>query len=162
MKTLLTAILGAAVLVLPATALAKQDEADKRSAIAHCKAERGKTKATRNAFKAKHHSFRGCVTEVRAARQNAAQECKAERSDDDFASTHEDKTFEEFYGTNANHKNAFGKCVSGKVREQEDADEADEAEEAGEDEHGRRGDQADEHHGHGNSDSDDQNDEPED
>ena len=40
---------------------------------------------------------------------NAAQECRAERTLDSegFATT---------YGTNANDRNAFGKCVSTKVR----------------------------------------------
>ena len=67
MKTFLIAVLGAAVLVLPAGAVAKPDHADKRAAIKQCKAERGKTKATRTAFKAKYHSFSRCV------RQNAGR-----------------------------------------------------------------------------------------
>jgi len=44
--------------------------------------------------------------------QNAAQTCRAERSDPNFAATHDGKTFTDFYGTNKNKKNAFGKCVS--------------------------------------------------
>lgn len=47
---------------------------------------------------------------------NAAKECKAEQADPNFAATHENKTFDEFYGTNANKKNAFGKCVSTKAK----------------------------------------------
>jgi hypothetical protein len=47
---------------------------------------------------------------------NAARQCKAERSDPSFADTHEGKTFDEFYGTNKNLKNAFGKCVSSKAK----------------------------------------------
>ena len=45
--------------------------------------------------------------------KNAAKECAAERErlgDDDFA---------EEYGRNANDRNAFGKCVSKKARENE-------------------------------------------
>jgi hypothetical protein len=166
MKTSLIAILGAAVLVLPAGAVAKPDGgADKRAAIKQCKAERGKTKATREAFKATYHSFSRCVrqttaeerAERRAARRaaakeckelhgkaygqcvsakarehkaaedkadaqqvqafkNAAKECAAERSDPAFAAAHGGKTFQEFYGTNRNKRNAFGKCVSGKSK----------------------------------------------
>ncbi|MGH2957595.1 MAG: hypothetical protein ACRDL6_11450 [Solirubrobacterales bacterium] len=50
--------------------------------------------------------------------QNAARECKAERGDPNFAADHEGKSFEEFYGTNRNNRNAFGKCVSGKAKQQ--------------------------------------------
>ena len=44
---------------------------------------------------------------------NAAQECRAERTADP-------EGFAEFYGTNRNDRNAFGKCVSGKARENEE------------------------------------------
>jgi hypothetical protein len=44
--------------------------------------------------------------------QNAAQQCRAERSDPDFATSHDGKSFTDFYGSNKNKKNAFGKCVS--------------------------------------------------
>jgi hypothetical protein len=47
---------------------------------------------------------------------NAAKECKAEQADPNFAATHDGKTFGEVYGTNANDKNAFGKCVSSKAK----------------------------------------------
>jgi hypothetical protein len=46
--------------------------------------------------------------------ENAAQECDAERAADADA-------FEEEYGTNANKRNAFGKCVSKKAREADDS-----------------------------------------
>jgi hypothetical protein len=132
MKTFLIAILGAAVLVLPAGAAAKPHDPDKRAAIAQCKAERGKSKATRKAFKAKYHSFSRCVrqntaeerAERKAALKHAAKQCKAERSDPNFAAAHDGKTFQQFYGTNANGKNAYGKCVSAKAREQKDAADA--------------------------------------
>ena len=132
MKTFLIAVLGAAVLVLPAGAVAKPDHADKRAAIKQCKAERGKTKATRTAFKAKYHSFSRCVRQNAAeehaekqaedqddaqevqAFKNAAKECAAERSDPGFPAAHDGKSFEDFYGSNHNKRNAFGKCVSSK------------------------------------------------
>jgi hypothetical protein len=124
MKTLSAVIVLAAVLVLPAGAVAKPDASDKRAAIAQCKSERGKSKATRRAFKAKYHGFSRCIrqnaaeehAEKKAALKNAAKECKAERADADFPATHDGKTFQEFYGKNKNGKNAYGKCVSTKAR----------------------------------------------
>jgi hypothetical protein len=167
MKILSTAIVLAALLVMPVGSAAKPDSDDKRAAIAQCKSERGKTKATRKAFKVKYHSFSRCVrqntaeeaAERKAARTNAAKECRSEKAkgknafgkcvsakakehkdaedaedaqevqafknaakqcqaesaDPNFAATHDGKTFEEFYGTNKNGRNAFGKCVSGKT-----------------------------------------------
>lgn len=46
------------------------------------------------------------------AELNAAKKCKAERADANFATGHGGKTFAQYYGTNKNLKNAFGKCVS--------------------------------------------------
>jgi hypothetical protein len=48
---------------------------------------------------------------------NAAKQCKAEQADANFATTHNGLTFDQFYGTNDNDRNSFGKCVSGKVHE---------------------------------------------
>jgi hypothetical protein len=50
--------------------------------------------------------------EAVAERKHAARECAAEREDMGR------EAFAEEYGTNENKKNAFGKCVSGKAREQ--------------------------------------------
>jgi hypothetical protein len=136
MKTLFAVIVLAAVLVVPASAMAKPDASDKRAAIAQCKAERGKSKATRRAFKAKYHSFSRCIrqnaaeehAEKQAARANAAKECKAERADADFPAAHDGKTFQEFYGSGKHGKNAYGKCVSTRARahkaEEDSADKA--------------------------------------
>jgi hypothetical protein len=54
--------------------------------------------------------------------RNAAQECRFERGSTDATR----EAFALQYGTNHNHKNAFGKCVSAKAREesQERADAA--------------------------------------
>lgn len=70
------------------------------------------------------NAFGKCVSgKVQAAEaqgeqnlQNAAQQCRAERSDPNFAAGHGGKSFDDFYGTNHNKRNAFGKCVSGKAR----------------------------------------------
>ena len=56
------------------------------------------------------------------ADKNAAKSCKAERAADAAA-------FKAKYGTNANKANAFGKCVSGKVKKAEEQAEAQEARE---------------------------------
>src|SRR3954463_8306210 len=123
MKTLSAVIVLAAVLVVPASAVAKPDASDKRAAIAQCKSERGKSKATRRAFKAKYHGFSRCIhqtaaeehAEKKAALKNAAKQCKAERGDADFPASHDGKTFQEFYGKGKHGRNAFGKCVSAKA-----------------------------------------------
>jgi hypothetical protein len=133
MKTL-TLVFGLVMaLLLPATALGKSaaDREDKRSAKAECKTLRGKTAATREAFRTQYRNFAACVRaktaeeaqEEETAHKNAAKECKAERRLDPAA-------FAETYGTNANGKNAFGKCVSQKSRENEAEADQEDAEEA--------------------------------
>jgi hypothetical protein len=142
MKRITLAIGLVAVLALPALATAKPpvDQANMQAAHAQCKAERGKTKDTREAFKAKYHSMSRCVrekaaeeaAEEAAAQKNAAKACKAEAADPGFAGGHGNKTFAEFYGTNGNGKNAYGKCVSTKAKEKKaemDAEDAEAAEE---------------------------------
>ena len=137
MKTFLTLTLGALVLAVPAGAVAKPDQSERHAAITQCKTERGKTKATRDAFKAKYHSFSRCIhqnaieeeAEVNSSLRNAAQQCKAERADADFAAEHEGKTFAHVYGTNKNGKNAYGKCVSGKAHELKAAEDAEDRQE---------------------------------
>src|SRR6266542_3688389 len=49
---------------------------------------------------------------------NPAQQCRAEQADAAFAAGHGGKTFAQFYGTNGNQQNAFGKCVSTKAQAQ--------------------------------------------
>ena len=68
MKKILAVVGLAAALVLPASSLAKPNHAEKRAAKAQCKDERGHTRATREAFRARYHGFANCV------RQNAAEE----------------------------------------------------------------------------------------
>jgi hypothetical protein len=70
------------------------------------------------------NSFGKCVSAkakaqaaaIQAQIVNAAKACRAERSDPGFAAGHGGTSFADFYGTNHNKKNAFGKCVSGKAR----------------------------------------------
>ena len=115
-----------AAFALPAgTAAAKTSKADKREAKQECRALRGTDKATREAFKAEWGNFGKCVkakakeakAERKAARRNAAKDCREERSADAAAFA-------------AKYRN-FGKCVSEKAkakREEQDDDDADEAE----------------------------------
>jgi hypothetical protein len=126
MKSILVTLGLAVALASPAATTAKPNETEKSAANRQCKAERGHSPATREAFNARYHSFAHCArhnaaeeeNESEAAHKNAAKECKAERSDPGFPAAHEDKTFEQFYGTNKNDKNAYGKCVSKKAKEQ--------------------------------------------
>jgi hypothetical protein len=136
MKRLLLIIGTVALLAAPAAATAKPSKADKREAQKECRAERGTTDATREAFNAKYRNFGACVSgnareakaERKAAKRNASRDCREERGD-----TEESRAaFREKYGTNANKKNAFGKCVSQKAkaeRAEQDEEDAEEAEE---------------------------------
>jgi hypothetical protein len=75
-----------------------------------------------NASKA--NAFGKCVSShAKAAKNavnNAAKSCKAQQADAGFASTHDNKTFDQFYGSTKNGKgspqNAMGKCVSQAVQ----------------------------------------------
>ena len=56
---------------------------------------------------------RAAKAERKQAKKSAARECREERGE-----TAESRAaFREAYGTNANKRNAFGKCVSGKAKE---------------------------------------------
>ena len=63
----------------------------------------------------------GDTAPTQTDRTNAAQECRTERGTTDATR----EAFAQRYGTNANKKNAFGKCVSSKSRDE--AKERDEA-----------------------------------
>ena len=127
-------------LAIPAASGAKSGDDHHRAAQKQCKEERGKSSATREAFKAKYHSMSRCVKraeadeerEARKARKNAAQECKDERKalgPDEFA---------EQYGTNNNKSNAFGKCVSAKAKEKKAEMDGEDAEKIAERKHAAR------------------------
>ncbi|MEN3342548.1 MAG: hypothetical protein V7644_1952 [Actinomycetota bacterium] len=65
------------------------------------------------------NAFGKCVSSVAHLQastvQSAAGACRAEQANAGFAAAHGDKTFDAFYGTNADRSNAFGKCVSQKA-----------------------------------------------
>jgi hypothetical protein len=70
--------------------------------------------------KTKSNAFGKCVSKQskveNSAAANSAKLCKAEQADANFAAGHDGKTFDQFYGTNKNLKNAYGKCVSSKSK----------------------------------------------
>ena len=115
-----------AVLALPGVAHADGDptSADRANAAQECRYERGSTKATREAFAAKYRTFGKCVStrardesaERKDARSNGAETCKAERG----TTAESRRAFEDKYGTNANKKNAYGKCVSQAAKAHQD------------------------------------------
>jgi hypothetical protein len=129
----ITAISGLALaLVLPAGAAAapQPDKADKRAAKMECETLRGSTDVTREAFRTLYRNFGACVSskareearEEQTARKNASKECKEEREADEAAFLAE-------YGTGPKGRNAHGKCVSRKSKENEaEADEQDQQE----------------------------------
>jgi hypothetical protein len=133
MKTMLAGAGLALVLLIPTSAMAKPDKSKRDAARAQCVTERGKSKATREAFRLNYDGFADCVGKKAAdeeaendeAARNAAQECKAERAANP-------DTFKTTYGTNKNGKNAYGKCVSGKASEKKAAMDAADAQEVAE------------------------------
>jgi hypothetical protein len=101
--------------------LAQQNEQNRANAAAQCRSERA---ADPQGFKDlygtgpnKANAFGKCVSQKAKAQgnrqdqatDNAAKQCMTERQADPAA-------FKDHYGTNANKSNAFGKCVSGKVK----------------------------------------------
>jgi hypothetical protein len=93
------------------TAAAHTSKADKREAKQECRAERGTTDATREAFKAKWGGFGHCL-------HQKAREAKAERK-----AAHRDAM------KACQGEHPFGKCVSQKAKaERQDQDEDDAAE----------------------------------
>jgi hypothetical protein len=116
-------------------------QSDRQQAENECRFERGKTDATREAFRVKYgtsahdaNAFGKCVSatakqqraERTEAEANAPQACRAERG-----TTPESKAaFQQKYGTNKNGKNAFGKCVSAQAKALEQQADAREAQDA--------------------------------
>ncbi|MBI5103640.1 MAG: hypothetical protein HZB46_01370 [Solirubrobacterales bacterium] len=136
MKRILMLAGAVAVIAAPnATADDQPTTTDKANAAQECRTERGTTDASREAFAAKYgtnhnkrNAFGKCVTrkaadeakESEQARTGAAKAC-----DDERGTTPESQAaFAEKYGTNKNKKNAYGKCVSQKSKELEQAADA--------------------------------------
>ncbi len=114
---------------MPGCKAAKAGSEAVGNAAKSCKAERaemgadafkekyGKNKRKSNAFgKCVSRQAKPALSQESRAVVNAAQACRTEQADPNFAAAHEGKTFAEFYGTNPNDRNAFGKCVSTKAQ----------------------------------------------
>jgi hypothetical protein len=132
MRRVVVAVGAIAALAVPVAAGAHPTRTDRHNAAKECKTERDRIggeafASTYGTNENKKNAFGKCVSrrardeesEREHAVHNAAQECKAERADDPEA-------FANKYGTNENNKNAFGKCVSGKAKQNEaEADQRD-------------------------------------
>jgi hypothetical protein len=134
-KRLLIGVPVLAALALPAVAQAGPSHPDKTNAAQECRAERGTTPATREAFEVRYgtnanksNAFGKCVStraraeerQRQAADTNASQDCKAERAQIGEA------PFAAKYGSGKKGANALGKCVSQKAKAKKDAaDQAD-------------------------------------
>jgi hypothetical protein len=118
MKTLTTLVVaGSLAFAVPALADAPSGSSSTPSPEKQCRTER--TAMGVDTFRAtyanKHgkNAFGRCVSQrasatsqdQQQAHSNAAKQCKAQEAADPT-------TFDATWGTNANHKNAYGKCVS--------------------------------------------------
>lgn len=133
MKRSIAAAASLMLLALPAGAVAKPDQTDRSNAAQECRAERGDSAATREAFRVKYgtnhngrNAFGKCVSarardeeqEGAAAQANASKQCKAE------AEQLGEAAFAAKYGSGKKGRNAHGKCVSGKAKQLEAAADA--------------------------------------
>jgi hypothetical protein len=101
-------------------------EAPPGQASALCKQQR--TAIGAQAFKLLYgggsNAYGRCVSKLASTAEkntaNASKQCSAERADATFPTSHDGKTFDQFYGTGKHGNNAFGKCVSSKAKAQQD------------------------------------------
>ena len=127
---------GLALAMAPATAAQAADPSptDSKNAAKYCKALKAASGSSfASMFGTKKNAYGKCVSQQAKVKeqkaeqkddneQSAAKQCKAEskQSDEEFSGAHGGKTFTQFYGTNKNGKNAFGKCVSSKAKAMND------------------------------------------
>src|SRR5262245_27149733 len=126
MKTKILIALSLAALVVPAASFGGPNGQDRENGARACRALRASLgtdlfRQTYGTVQSNRMNAMGrCVSQwTHAAHQNrisARAACAAEQADPTFAATHNGLSFAEFYGKNANDKNAFGKCVSSKAK----------------------------------------------
>ena len=87
--------------------------AARRAAKQACRDAENRGRCMKAEIKAKQAAQDAADAEEAEERTNAAKACDEERGD----SSETRKAFADKYGTNANKKNAFGKCVSQKTHE---------------------------------------------
>lgn len=131
MKKLLLGLTLASLAVPAAASAQDYNLPPSNAASAACKAERAQMgtalfKQTYGTNKNRSNAFGKCVSKhvktEKANQDSAAKACRAEQADPNFAAAHDGKTFQQYYGTGKNGKNAFGKCVSGKAKAESNAD----------------------------------------
>lgn len=130
MKRILISGTAMLALAMPAGATAQETTpAPEKNAAKTCKALRAASgeanfKAAFGTNKTKSNAFGKCVSKQvkveEAAVKAAKNSCKTEQDDPNFAAGHDGKTFNQFYGTNKNGNNAYGKCVSAKAKAKND------------------------------------------
>ena len=102
---------------------AQEEQSAHKNAAKECKAEglhgREFGKCVSTTAKAKEKAADAEDQQEATEFKNAAKECDSERGDTDESRA----AFNEQYGKNANDKNAFGKCVSQKARENHEENE---------------------------------------
>lgn len=118
MKTIL-ATFAVAAAVAPVAALAAPPSSDAtKSAQADCTALKAKLGTT--SFTQAYSSFGACVSRYASVEQQniaAAQAtCTQQQADATFAATHDNQTFDQFYGNGKKGNDAFGNCVSTQVK----------------------------------------------
>ena len=124
MKKVMLVMLALAAVVVPAALATPPAQAPS----AYCTANPALIGATK-AYKNMGACVSAQAAQAAANTSNAAKACKAEMADANFAGSHDGKTFDQFYGANADKGNgngkAYGRCVSqkasGKTAEQQTA-----------------------------------------
>jgi hypothetical protein len=109
MTTLVVALAAAA------TAVGSDASTNAKAACTTLRAKMGQA-----AFAHAYSSFGACVSSMAPVEQknvtSANALCTAEQNDSTFAASHNNKTFDQFYGDGKKGKNAFGNCVSTKAK----------------------------------------------
>jgi hypothetical protein len=116
-----------AALVLPAASLGStptgKDRANGARACHALRASLGQDVFRQTYGTAQSHRMNAmgrCVSQWAHAehqtRVSARAACTAEQAGPNFAANHDNKSFADFYGKNANDHNAFGTCVSSKAK----------------------------------------------
>jgi hypothetical protein len=102
-------------LAVPASAIAGDASTNAKAACTTLRAKMGQT-----AFAHAYSTFGACVSSMAQLEQknvtSANALCTAEQNDTNFAASHNNKTFDQFYGSGKKGKNAFGNCVSTKAK----------------------------------------------
>jgi hypothetical protein len=128
MRKLIVSLASLCTLLAPIAALAAGTPSTNAVAASLCTQERV-TMGTANFNAAygtnadKSNAYGKCVAKAASLAQqdlnNAARSCKTEQADPNFAANHGGKTFDQFYGATPGKNadaNAYGKCVSAKVK----------------------------------------------